>query len=368
MSPRVLHFADLLRRELAADRVLYLAMGLYAAVGVSYLALAERLSGNAYAIYLGKLFVLVVGTAPFMFIALIVVPAIWMSPQAPYTRLKSWLNARNAARLIAGLSIVVFHVLFLGTYTGLKTARNEGGFVYDVALANLDAGLHLGIDPGPWIHAAIDSAWLMWAAEVAYAIGWALWYNGYLLWIAISPGDPKRRIRYVLCYLASWTVVGTFVAAVFPSAGPCFYALVTGDAERFAGLVAVLQAESADGSGTAVFQNYLWRLYTENRMDFGTGISAFPSMHVALVALNAMFVFEKSRILGMVAWAFALFILFCSVYLGWHYAVDGYASIVIVGVIYAVGRRLTREEVAGWPEESPAPLAPVASRGEVAGS
>ncbi|ESX86560.1 hypothetical protein X756_18320 [Mesorhizobium sp. LSHC412B00] len=59
------------------------------------------------------------------------------------------------------------------------------------------------------------------------------------------------------------------------------------------------------------------------------GISAFPSMHVAMAVLFALYATRRSRLAGLLMWAFAAIIMVGSVVLGWHYAVDGYASVLI---------------------------------------
>lgn len=88
-----------------------------------------------------------------------------------------------------------------------------------------------------------------------------------------------------------------------------------------------------DGPTAAnLFQSYLWSLHAHSTSGFGSGISAFPSVHVGLIALNAFFAAEVSRKLGIIAFCYTAFVMASSVYLGWHYAVDGYASLLVVGV------------------------------------
>lgn len=50
-----------------------------------------------------------------------------------------------------------------------------------------------------------------------------------------------------------------------------------------------------------------------------------PSVHVAIATLNAFYLARLNRWLGVAGWAFAIFILFGSVYTGWHYAAPAVA-------------------------------------------
>ena len=65
-------------------------------------------------------------------------------------------------------------------------------------------------------------------------------------------------------------------------------------------------------------------------------------MHVAMAALIAIAAWKVSRRLGALAWAFALLILVGSVQLGWHYAVDGYLSLLLVPPIWLLAGWISR--------------------------
>ena len=75
--------------------------------------------------------------------------------------------------------------------------------------------------------------------------------------------------------------------------------------------------------------SYLWYQYAHEGGEIGGGISAMPSLHVAIAAWVAL-VFRayvsRAQIIG---WAWFAAILFGSVYLGWHYAVDGIVAVAI---------------------------------------
>src|SRR5690606_16080164 len=88
--------------------------------------------------------------------------------------------------------------------------------------------------------------------------------------------------------------------------------------------------------------DYLLATYRGGPVTAGTGISAMPSMHLAIATLNALLFLRLSRVAGLVTLVYLATTLFGSVYLGWHYAVDGYVSIVAVILLWrAVGARLS---------------------------
>jgi hypothetical protein len=94
-------------------------------------------------------------------------------------------------------------------------------------------------------------------------------------------------------------------------------------------------------------QHSLWSVYADHAIVVGGGISAFPSMHVAVPALLTFATWRRSRALSTALAAFTVVILISSVALGWHYAVDGYASILGSGIIWLLVARLPIREAFG---------------------
>ena len=125
------------------------------------------------------------------------------------------------------------------------------------------------------------------------------------------------------------------------SAGPILYDRVAGDGEWFAGLVRHLESVDAAYPLIAIeARDRLWDAYQNGIVDVGTGISAMPSRHVAIATLCAIFAWHCSRRAGWVLTGYAAIVLVASVHLGWHYAIDGYVSIVATVAIWSM---------VGWP-------------------
>ncbi|HET9777156.1 MAG TPA: phosphatase PAP2 family protein, partial [Gemmatimonadaceae bacterium] len=89
------------------------------------------------------------------------------------------------------------------------------------------------------------------------------------------------------------------------------------------------------------YQTYLWAQYTSGNAGLTTGITAFPSLHVSSATLLALALQSWRRWAGIVGWAFVVLTLLGSVYLGWHYALDGYASILGMLGIWRIAGYLT---------------------------
>ena len=59
-----------------------------------------------------------------------------------------------------------------------------------------------------------------------------------------------------------------------------------------------------------------------------------------MTALLTLYFWSVNRIAGFLMGLYTILILIASVYLGWHYAIDGYAAIVIVGIIWRASKPL----------------------------
>ena len=83
-------------------------------------------------------------------------------------------------------------------------------------------------------------------------------------------------------------------------------------------------------------QARLWAAYQGSDGGWIKGIAAMPSIHVAMPALYALASRGAWRVLW---WGFTALTLVGSVALAWHYAVDGYAGILLAWLMW---------RVAGW--------------------
>jgi len=245
------------------------------------------------------------------------------------------------ARFLSGISLLMAMVAFQGTFTSVKNGLPvwQGGFRFDKVQADIDAYLHFGTDPWRWLFAMAENDLVRFAVEWNYNILWFAICFSALFFVVTSPKAVSFRSRSLISFMLVWIIVGNILAGLFLSAGPAFYGAVTGDKARFAEQLAFLSGSISSSNSAASYQDYLWMLHSAGKTGFGSGISAFPSVHVALITLNALFVWEHSRRLGIAAFAYVGLVIASSVYLAWHYAVDGYVAVAVTLAIYVVVRK-----------------------------
>ena len=198
-------------------------------------------------------------------------------------------------------------------------------------------------DPWTLVTPLIARLHVLGAVEFLYVTGWMLAVALVPAAVALAPSLKPIRVRFFLAYILTWVIIGNLLALAFLSAGPVYFGHVTGDTARFQPLIDLLAANSGSIWSAYDIQRALWTVYAHGMVSFGTGISAFPSEHVAMAALWAITGFQVNRRLGIAGLVFLAFVEAASVALGWHYAVDGLVSMVLVVLIWlAVGWTLRR--------------------------
>ncbi len=247
------------------------------------------------------------------------------------------------ARLFAGLVLVALLIPMMAAYSTVKTVLPfSAGFPYEHALASIDAYLHGG-DPWRVTHWLVDPDVFGRWVDRNYHQSWLVYWTAFAFWVCVCRRADRIRTRYVISLMVTWGLLGNVIAGLTMSAGPVFYAGATGDTERFADLNVFIDRLNDGDSLVKYYSSFLWQNYEARAIGPGSGISALPSLHVAIVTLNAFFVRELfGKGWGALAWIFVAIMSFSSVYLGWHYAIDAYASIVLVALVYYAGLWLTR--------------------------
>jgi hypothetical protein len=230
------------------------------------------------------------------------------------------------------------------------------GFGADPILAAADKALFFGVDPWRLTHAIFDAQATVWIDRAYH--GWFVPMSLGVIACAWMTGSSFRlRTQYLLSYICVWIGIGSVLAFLLPSAGPCFYGEFIGAHQGFAELLdrlAVAQAATGEKLSSLSAQAMLINLHEGEKLVIGGGISAMPSVHNALAALFALAAFQLNRTAGIVVTAYAAFIWVGSIHLGWHYALDGLVAVPVTYGIWTMCGRVAAAMDQGEPTAVPA--------------
>ncbi len=239
---------------------------------------------------------------------------------------------------IAGIFVLVAGVnAMFDVFAAFKPAIPDfHAYSWDPLLADVDQALHLGVAPSAAITAVPGWELLVGLLDRAYV----RWYEVMTLTLlgVVAFAPATQRLRFFLGYVALWVFGGSALGTLFASGGPVYYERFTGDAARFSGLF--ISLDSAAPMARALQEN-LWKAYVTPGGTFPfEGISAMPSLHVAVAAYFAAWGWRWGWLPGTVATLWTAVILLGSVALGWHYAIDGYVGVLIALAFHWGSERL----------------------------
>jgi hypothetical protein len=261
-------------------------------------------------------------------------------------------------RVCIVLPVLLAIPLFGATFTTLKILIPAvAPFSWDPTFAEWDRVLHGGFHPWQLLQPILGHPYATTLVNAVYHLWFFLTY-GVISWQMATTERPRLRMQYVISFVLIWALVGNVAATLLSSAGPVYFGRVTGLDDPFAPLMAYLHGASAISPVPALgVQDMLWNTYAAKGLGVGGGISAMPSLHVAIAFSFVLLGWAIDRRVAMAAAVFAALILIGSVHLGWHYAIDGYVAIPMTWLIWrAVGWLLDRPFVArllwGSPAES----------------
>lgn len=252
-----------------------------------------------------------------------------------------FLRPSYAGRIVAAIPLILAVSIFMPTFSSFKSSIELfQPFSWDSALIDLDRDLH-GNDPWRIMQPFVGYPVITSLLSSAYQLWFMLIYFG-TVWFAIFQTNRTLRLQFFLAYFLTWTIGGMVLAVIFASVGPCFVGPLLGN-QNFAEQMAYLHAVNKDYPLFVIeIQNQLLLWYKAGDHGLGRGITAMPSMHVALAFLYVLAMRRVSKPLGWLFGAFCLLIMLGSVHLGYHYAVDGYVAIAVTAAIWAAAGALAK--------------------------
>ena len=203
--------------------------------------------------------------------------------------------------------------------------------LYDAVLTQIDMALHFGVDPAIALtRVAANAGWQPFL-DLAYLTFFPVQVLVPLLFLLHARLRPQRG-RFFFAYCLLW-MVGSVVYALWPSVGPIYH--------QPAEFTTVAEAPHTQKIQATLIQDYV-RLRADPayyRVKLSHGVAALPSLPVAMIALFALAT-ARVRAVSMALWGLTFITFIGSLALGWHYAVDGYAGVVLALAVWVGARPL----------------------------
>jgi hypothetical protein len=327
-------------------------MGLVLAYFIAAMVLADiagaRGLGSLY-LYVPTYVVLVPNMIVYLIICHVIRVIATERPKRPLARLKQDFRTLLATpeRIASALPILLCLPLFGSSFTMVKsTIPLLNPFSWDPTFERWDRWLLGGTAPWELLHPLLGQPFITAAISWVYNL-WFLMLAFVMAWQAFALRDLRLRAQYFYATFITWILLGSVGAILFSSVGPCYFGRVVEGVDPYGPLVAYLHRADQQISVISLWaQDMLWDAYTHSEMTLGSGISAMPSLHIAMALLFALVGWRTSRPIGIFFTGFFLVIAIGSVHLGWHYAVDGLAAILGALIIWYASGWLARRTVA----------------------
>jgi len=286
------------------------------------------------------------------FLGFVLLYLLWVLPKTDLHQFKFSMLAEDfrqrflsPQRIIGFFIVLMISPLFGSTSDSVKhmiPAINP--FSWDRSIMQANLIIHGGKLPWQWLQPILERPWLTVFFDHLYLAWFQVMYG--FVFFHLGTSDRFARRRFFMTFFLAWVIMGSVLAIIFSSAGPCYYGKIVSGPDPYLPLMHYLQHINAHYHviHSLFYQKKLWESYVTHQVAFyGSGISAMPSLHIGMAVLFALSGWQINRYLGAAAWVFVFLSLIATIVLGWHSALDGYVGgLLMVALWYAVGWGMRR--------------------------
>lgn len=257
-------------------------------------------------------------------------------PHRPLDWARNRYFSRAALTRLAGsIPTIAMCAILIPVFSALKSMIPLfTEFTWDATFIAWDRALFFGMDPWLLLQPVFGYPAITASISILYNLWIGFLYLGVLVMALSGAVSDDLRRRFFLTYAMAWSLVGGLLATIFASVGPVFAAPILG-IETFTAQVEYLRWANEQFPVMSVpVQDMLLEGYQTADGSLGRGISAMPSMHIAICVLFWLAAREISPSAGRFYFWYMVVIWIGSVHLGYHYALDGLLSLVAIWAIW----------------------------------
>ncbi|MBA0124281.1 phosphatase PAP2 family protein [Haloechinothrix sp. YIM 98757] len=250
--------------------------------------------------------------------------------------------------VVVGVALVSFYVTYLG-YRNIKSVVPllRPGDLFDDELAELDRVLFAGHDPFTLLHSLLGTGPQSHFLSLVYLF--------FLVFVPLSLACAlvfSRNLRGGLFFTTALSInwpLGAAGYVLLPALGPVYATPVA---------FAHLPGSHASDLQNALLDERITFLHNPQVDGAAQAIAAFPSLHISILFTVAVaaHLLGLARNVRIALWALLVASSASTIYLGWHYVVDGIAGVAIGLAALAVARLLTGFVVHTTSRRRPGPI------------
>lgn len=281
-------------------------------------------------------FQLFAGFLIFLGSPLLILRLIREKPDSPITWVfDHFRSSQWRRRILVSLPVLAICIAIIPAFSTIKSMIPLfTDYDWDATFMAWDRALLFGNDAWVLLQPLLGYPILTAGIAVIYHLWMLLLYAGILFMLWSGRVDYDTRRQFFLTYCMAWPIVGGAMATYFASVGPVFVEPILGIRDFVPQTDYLAAANDQIPIMVVSVQELLVESFQASDRGLGKGISAMPSMHVAICVLYWLAARQISPVLARFFFWFMIVIWIGSVHTAYHYAVDGLVSLIAVVALW----------------------------------